>query len=153
MASRRLWQAVPPSTREKGGADGCLLVLLPKSTNELPQRIVRVAEEIGDFLLRMPFHEDGAQRFVLTVVRLGRLGKELPATNVIHDQVSLKNVSWFSRKNKKVSYRQNLMGSMWITAKPGEKPLRTGPVLVLSGGHEPDPTENQLTATPTIPGL
>jgi len=79
------------------------VVLLPESTNELPQRIVRVPEPIGDFLLRMPFHKDGTQRFVLAVVRLNRLGKELPATNVIHDQTSLKNVSWFSRKNKGVS--------------------------------------------------
>jgi hypothetical protein len=98
-----LWQAVPPSTREKGGAGGGLVVLLPESTYELPQRIVRVAESIGDFLLRMPFHEDGTQRFVLTVVRLGWLRKELPATNVIHDQTSLKNVSWFSRKNRAAS--------------------------------------------------
>jgi hypothetical protein len=103
MASRRSWLAFPPSTREKGGARECLLVLLPECTYELPQRIVRVAEAIGDFLLRMPFHEDGTQRFVLTVVRLGRLNKERPATNVIHDQTSLKNVSWFSRKNKGVS--------------------------------------------------
>jgi hypothetical protein len=61
--------------------------------HQLPKRIVRVAEPLGDFLLRMPFQKDRPQCLVLTVVWLRRLAKELPATNVIHDQTSVKNVS------------------------------------------------------------
>jgi len=59
----------------------------------LSQRTVLEAEPIGDILLGVPFQKDGAQRLVLTVIRLGGLGEELPATGVIHDHSSLEKMS------------------------------------------------------------
>jgi hypothetical protein len=108
---------------EKGGAIGNAATLLPELMHQLPQGIVRVAEPIGDFLLQMPFHKDGPQRFVLTVIRLGRMGKELPATAVIHDQASWENVSWFCGENQEESYRQIPTASTRIVTKPEENAL------------------------------
>jgi len=46
------------------------------------------------------FQKDGPQRFVLPVIRLGGLGKELPATAVIHDETSWKMSVDFRAKNQ-----------------------------------------------------
>jgi hypothetical protein len=143
-----LWQAAQPSTHEKGGTVGNAATLLPELMHQLPQGIVRVAEPIGDFLLRMSFHKDGAQRFVLSVIRLGGLGKELPATAVIHDQTSLENVSWFSRKNQEECYCQISMASMRIVVQPEKNALIAANAVSLRSRHEGGTTEKRLTATP-----
>jgi hypothetical protein len=65
----------------------------PELVHQLSQRVVRVAEPIRDFLLRTLLHKNGPQCFVLSVIRLGGLRKELPATAVIHDQTSLEKMS------------------------------------------------------------
>src|SRR5208282_2672527 len=121
--SRRLWQAVRHSTREKRGAGRHFIVLLPELVHELPQRTVLETETIGDFLLRTPFQKYRTQRLIATMIGMRGLGEELPATSVIHDQSSSgKNVSRFSKANYGRWYSQNSMRSTRIVAKSRRKP-------------------------------
>ena len=57
--------------------------------DHLPERVVLVAESLGDLLLRSPFEEDGPERLIAAMVGMGGMGEELPVRVAVHNGCSL----------------------------------------------------------------
>ena len=77
---------------EKGGFIDCFwtVTVSTKLTHKLTKRAVFKTEFSCDILLRSAINKDRSERFVLTVICLSRMRKEIETSRIIHDQASKK---------------------------------------------------------------
>src|SRR4029077_7621586 len=77
-----------------------MTALSPELINQLTHGAVLEAELFRNLLLRTACYENGAQRFVASMIRLGGLREKLEATGVVHDRCSLEMSVGFIRQTK-----------------------------------------------------
>ena len=82
----------------------CTVTVSPKLTRKLTKRAVFKSELICDILLRSSINKDRSERFVLTVISLSRMRKEIDTSRIFHDQASKKSVSRLIQISKVKSY-------------------------------------------------
>jgi hypothetical protein len=84
--------------------------------NEIAQRPISEAEASGDRMQRMPFDDHGADRFVATLLRQLRIGKELLKPWVVHDRTSEMSLhDWREpppKDTRKSSYRSRAQATV-----------------------------------------
>jgi hypothetical protein len=77
-----------------------MTALFPELIHQLTHGAVLEAELFRHLLLRTARHENGAQRFVASMIQLGGLREKLAATGVVHDRCSLEMSVGFTVQTK-----------------------------------------------------